>query len=34
MCGISGIVSFSNLENGLGIIHQMNERIIHRGPDA
>jgi asparagine synthase (glutamine-hydrolysing) len=34
MCGISGIVSFSNLENGLDIIHQMNERIIHRGPDA
>ena len=34
MCGISGIVSFANLENGLGIVHNMNERIIHRGPDA
>jgi asparagine synthase (glutamine-hydrolysing) len=34
MCGISGLVSFSNLENGLDVIHQMNERIVHRGPDA
>jgi len=34
MCGISGIVSFANLENGLEIVHRMNERIIHRGPDA
>ena len=34
MCGISGIVSFANLENGLGIVHKMNERIVHRGPDA
>ncbi len=34
MCGISGIVSFANLENGLEIVHKMNERIVHRGPDA
>lgn len=34
MCGISGIVSFTNLDNGLEIVHKMNERIIHRGPDA
>ncbi len=34
MCGISAIVSYANLENGLSIVHKMNERIIHRGPDA
>jgi asparagine synthase (glutamine-hydrolysing) len=34
MCGISGLVSFANLANGLGVVHMMNERIVHRGPDA
>ena len=34
MCGISGLISFSNLENSLDIVHQMNERVVHRGPDA
>jgi asparagine synthase (glutamine-hydrolysing) len=34
MCGISGLVSFANLKTGLEIVHKMNERIVHRGPDA
>lgn len=34
MCGISGLISFSQLGNGNDIVHRMNERIIHRGPDA
>lgn len=34
MCGISGLISFSRLGNGNDIVHRMNERIIHRGPDA
>ena len=32
MCGINGIVSKSKNKNEL--IHLMNEKIIHRGPDA
>ena len=32
MCGINGIVSRS--KNKEQLIHEMNERIIHRGPDA
>lgn len=32
MCGITGIVS--KIKDKEKLIHQMNERIIHRGPDA
>ena len=32
MCGINGIISFSN--NNIGNdIHLMNNKILHRGPD-
>jgi len=34
MCGISGVISISKLEKGLDVVHRMNERIVHRGPDA
>jgi len=34
MCGISGIILKNNAKYGETIIHKMNDRIVHRGPDA
>ncbi len=34
MCGISGLITISNFDNGSSIVQNMNNRIIHRGPDA
>ena len=37
MCGINGIVQYSkkySSEEMYNIVHDMNERIIHRGPDS
>ena len=34
MCGISGIILKNNAKSGEAIIHKMNNRIVHRGPDA
>jgi asparagine synthase (glutamine-hydrolysing) len=34
MCGISGIILKNNLSPSEDIMHKMNNRIIHRGPDA
>ena len=36
MCGINGIIKFNRFDYGnvQDIVHQMNEQIIHRGPNS
>ncbi len=34
MCGINGLVSFSQFGNIKNIIKKMNNLIVHRGPDS
>lgn len=34
MCGISGFICLSNLSNAEMVIRNMNEKIVHRGPDG
>ena len=34
MCGIAGIFSYKNKAVDQSILEKMNERLVHRGPDA
>lgn len=33
MCGINGFLSLNKINNPQAVIHEMNNKIIHRGPD-